>query len=303
LSTGPFRRPARRPPVPWYSRGFPARVRTYLAERPTLRWAVAVAVAAFVAGYLLTWILFFPGIGRSAIVTVPDLTGLQRVAAERALGRIGLEMEVGEPIPNPRMARGRILVQEPLPGEEVPRGSTVRVVASDGPELRTVPSVRGLSREEAVGLLERHGFAVRVTAVRDRREEGMLLGLRPAAGEPATVGTTVELFISAGPPFVTVPRITGFPAAEARARLEAIGLTLGGVSYDPGSPEPPGTVVAQSPALGDSLRMGAAVRATLAGSDPRPPPPPPPPDPPYDDGDRFPDVPEEPPGGTAEGEQ
>jgi beta-lactam-binding protein with PASTA domain len=46
------------------------------------------------------------------------------------------------------------------------------------------------------------------------------------------------------------------------------------VAYDPASAEPAGTVIAQLPAAGDSLRMGSSVRLTLAGEDPRPPPPP-----------------------------
>jgi eukaryotic-like serine/threonine-protein kinase len=282
----------RRPPAPWHRRGFPGRVRAYFDERRLLRWIAVVAVLCFVGGYLLTWFLFFPGFARSAIVTVPDLTGMPRPAAERALGRLGLEVERGDPLPNPRFAEGRILMQVPLPGEEVPRGSTVRIVASAGPELRTVPGVRGLSREQAVGLLERYGFRVRVTELRDRRDAGTLLGLRPAAGEPAAVGSEVELVVSAGPPFVGVPEVTGGAVADVRARLEAVGLALGAVSYAPDSEQPRGTVVAQSPAAGDSLRMGSAVRVTLAGADPTPPPPPPMPEPVEWYDDAAPELPE-----------
>jgi beta-lactam-binding protein with PASTA domain len=269
-----FRRPAGRAAEPWHRRGLPGRARAWLGAHPAVGWAVAVVALCFVAGYLVTWVLFFPGFGRSAIVTVPDLTGMQRGAAERVLGRAGLEVERGEPMPNPRLARGRVLMQVPLPGEEVTRGSTVRIVPSAGPELRTVPAVRGMTRTAAVGLLERFGFRVRVTEVEDRRAEGTLLGLRPAAGEQAPVGGEVELVVSAGPPFVGVPEVTGAAASDARARLEAAGLTLGRVSYAPESAEAEGTVVAQQPAAGDSLRMGAGVRVTLAGPDPTPPPPP-----------------------------
>jgi eukaryotic-like serine/threonine-protein kinase len=293
--SGPvFRRTARRPAEPWHRRGLPGRVRAYLAGHRVLPWAVGIAAVCLVAGYLLTWVVFFPGFGRSAIVTVPDVTGMQRGAAQRTLGRLGLEVERGDPVPNPRMAEGRILMQVPLPGEEVPRGSTVRIVPSAGPVLRTVPAVRGLSRTEAVGLLERYGFRVRVTEVGDRREEGTLLGLRPAAGEPAAVGSAVELVVSAGPPFVAVPGVVGIPHADARLRLEGVGLTVRGVSYSPGSAEPEGTVVAQVPAAGDSLRMGSGVRLTLAGEDPTPPPPPEPEPVPEDlDGDGVPDAPVE----------
>jgi eukaryotic-like serine/threonine-protein kinase len=301
---GPFRPSARRAAVPWHRRGAVGRVRAYLEERRAVRWVLLVAATAFVVGYLVTWLLFFPGMGGSAIVTVPDVIGMSRAAAERTLGREGLEVERGEAISNPRMPEGRILLQVPLPGEEVPRGTPIRIVASAGPELRTVPSVRGLDRAGAEGMLQRYGFRVAVSAVRDRREEGTLLGLRPAAGEPAAVGSTVELFVSAGPPFVHVPSITGLAGGDARARLEAVGLSVGATSYAPGSPEPTGTVVAQTPAPGDSRRMGSAVRITVAGADPTPPPPPPPVAPEPDWLDPLPadgEPVQETPGGTREG--
>ena len=255
--------------------GGAGRIRRFFDERRLFAWVLAAALVFFLAGYLLTWILFFPGFGRSAIVTVPDLTDMAGPTAERTLGRMGLEVERAEAMPNPRIRRGRVLMQEPLPGEEVPRGTQVRIVLSAGPELRTIPSVRGLTREQAVGLLERYGFRVEVAEVADRREAGTVLELRPGAGEPAAVGTVVGLSVSAGPPFVRVPDVAGAASADARARLEAVGLGMGGVSYAPDSDQPTGTVVGQAPAAGDSLRMGSAVRVTLAGADPTPPPPPP----------------------------
>lgn len=289
-----FRRPASRPKREGSARGGGAGA--FAPVRPYVAWGLAAVGVCFLAGYLLTWVVFFPGFGRSGIATVPDLTGMPAPAAERALARLGLEVERGEPVPNPRIAANRVLMQVPLPGEEVPRGSAVRVVLSAGPELRTVPAVRGLGRAEAVGLLERYGFRVQVREVRDRSAAGTLLGLRPAAGEPAAVGSVVELAVSAGPPFVTIPAVTGGTAGDARARLDAAGLVLGTLSYAPESAEPAGTVVAQAPAAGDSLRMGSAVRVTLAGPDPTPPPPPPTPEPELIDldGDGVPDVAVEP---------
>lgn len=262
------------PPSTRWHRELPRRVRTYFDERRLLKYVLAAGVGFFILGYVLVTFLFFPGFGRSPIVTVPDLTGRTRAAAERALDRLGLEVERGDPIPNPRVRRGRVLMQTPLPGEEVPRGSTVRIVLSGGPEIRTVPAITGLSRTDAIGLLQRHGFRVAIRNVRDRREEGTILGLRPEPGGEAAVGSVVELVISSGPPFVPVPGVVGLTSSDARARLQAAGLALGRVSYDEFSPEPAGTILRQSPAEGDSLRMGSGVRVTLAGPDPNPPPPP-----------------------------
>jgi beta-lactam-binding protein with PASTA domain len=258
-------------PRPGWHRELPARVKRYFDERVLLKWVLITGFACFVGGYLLMTVLFFPGWGRAAIVTVPDLTDRTAGQADRALDRAGLELQRGGTLPNPRVRQGRVLMQTPLPGEEVARGSTVRIVLSSGPELRTVPSIRGLSRADAIGLLQRYGFVVVIRRVRDARESGTLLGLLPATGQRAAVGSRVILQVSAGPPFVQVPEVTGILSADARARLQAVGLVVGRTTYDPFSAEPEGTVLAQSPVAGDSLRQGSGVRVTLAGVDPNPP--------------------------------
>lgn len=274
--TPPAQPGRRRFPAPgggWH-RDLPVRVRRYFDERVLLKWVLITGFASFVLGYLVITLLFFPGFGRAAIVTVPDLTNGTAQQADRALDRAGLKIQRGDTMSNPRVPRGRVLMQTPLPGEEVARGSRVRIVLSTGPELRQVPSIRGLGRADAIGLLQRYGYTVAVRRVRDRRDEGTLLGLTPETGRRAAVGSVVTILISAGPPFVRVPALVGLQAGDARTRLQAGGLELGRVGYDPASLEPAGTIVGQSPAAGDSLRMGGGVRVTLAGTDPDPPPPP-----------------------------
>jgi beta-lactam-binding protein with PASTA domain len=272
----PPAKPGRRFPAPrpgWH-RELPVRVRRYFDERVLLKWVLATGFACFVIGYLLVTFLFFPGFGRSAIVTVPDLTSRTAQQADRALDGMGLKMQRGDSLPNPRVARGRVLMQTPLPGEEVARGSTVRIVLSTGPEMRAVPSIRGLSRADAIGLLQRYGYRVAIRRMHNRSEEGTLVALTPAAGQRAAVGSVVTITVSMGPPWVRVPAVVGLPVADARARLQAGGLEMGRVGYDPSAAAPVGTIVGQAPVEGDSLRMGAAVRVTLAGADPNPPPPP-----------------------------
>jgi beta-lactam-binding protein with PASTA domain len=263
----------RQPSTGWH-REIPGRVRRYFDERRLLKWVLISGVSFFVLGYVLMTLLFFPGFGRSAIVTVPDLTGRTRGAAERVVERLGLEVQRGQPIPNPRMRRGRVLMQTPLPGEEVPRGSTVRIVLSSGPEMRQVPSIRGLARADAIGLLQRFGFQVAIRRIHHRSEENSLIGTLPEGGKQAPVGGRVVMVVSNGPPRMMAPNVVGLMPGDARARLQAVGLSLGRVSYDPFSTDSAGVIIAQAPAAGDSLRMGSGVRVTLAGADPSPPPPP-----------------------------
>jgi serine/threonine-protein kinase len=249
----------------------PERVATYFNERKILKYVIYCGLAGFLLGYVFITLLFFP-FGRSAIVTVPDVRGKTLAQARRAFDRVGLEAQIGDSLSHPTVRAGRVLAQVPLPGQEAARGSEVEVIVSQGPERRAVPSITGLGKDDAVALLQRMGFRVRLASVVDDSPEGKLLGMDPKAGTRMPMPGTVTLTLSAGPPKVLVPSVLALDEGDAAARLEAVGLRLGRVSYDSLSAEPRGTVLSQAPAAGDSLRMGSAVRVVLAGPDPNPPP-------------------------------
>ncbi|HEX9936425.1 MAG TPA: PASTA domain-containing protein [Longimicrobium sp.] len=247
------------------------RVKAYFDERRLLKYIIYCGLGGFFFGYLLILLLFFPGFGRSAIVTVPDVRGMTQNAARRALERAGLEITRGNTLNNPRVQAGRVLSQVPLPGQEASRGSDVRVILSAGPNLRPVPSIASLDKDEAISLLQRMGFQVRLRHVVNMAEEGTLLAIDPRAGTQVPMPGVVVLNISAGPPKILTPSVLSTTREAAAAALQAAGLRLGRVSYDSASTAPLGDVVAQSPAAGDSIRMGGAVRITLSGRDPNPP--------------------------------
>ncbi|HEX6749787.1 MAG TPA: PASTA domain-containing protein [Longimicrobium sp.] len=250
------------------------RVKAYFDERRLLKYIIYCGLGGFFLGYLFITILFFPGFGRSAIVTVPDVRGKPMSTARRELDRAGLEVQRGPTLNHPHIPAGRVLSQVPLPGQEAARGSAVRLIVSAGPDRRAIPSIAGMDRDEAIGLLQRMGFQVRLRTVQNMKEEGTILGMEPRAGAQVPMPGIVVLTLSAGPPKIVTPGVLGITQDEAAARLEAAGLRLGRITYDPASTAPLGDIVAQSPEAGDSIRMGGSVRITLSGVDPNPAPPP-----------------------------
>jgi len=260
------------PPVRERIRGGARRAKAYVDAHPLLRRILYFGVGSFLLGYLFITLAFFPGFGRSAIVNVPDLRGMSLQGARRALADAGLELSRGPNLNNP-MRAGHVLTQVPLAGQEAARGTFVRIFLSDGPDRRPVPALAGLDKDEAIALLQRMGFQVRLRTVNSPREEGTLLGMTPAAGTQVPMPGIVVLSISSGPPKILAPSVTGGTIDQAEATLEAAGLRLGHVSYDSLSTAPLGDVVGQSPAAGDSVRMGGSVRVTISGHDPTPPPP------------------------------
>jgi len=239
------------------------------------RWlrVAGLVVGAFVVGYVLTALIFFPGWGRRAIVTIPDLRGKPFAEARRAAEDVDLHVERGSVLFHPTVRAGAVLAQSPLPGQEVTRGAAIRVTLSGGPERMPMPDVSDLAAPQAQDLLTRIGFRVRIRIVISDRPEGRVLGTVPAAGTPVSVPSVVELTLSAGPPEVVVPSVAvpdlaGLPEPAAREALRSAGLRLGSVEYDPDSSAPLGGVASQSAAPGDSVKAGTAVRITISGSPP-----------------------------------
>ncbi len=244
-------------------------------RRRLLLRVLGLGLGAFVVGYVLTTLLVFPGFGRQAIVTVPDLRGRTFAAARRISDDAGVDLARGPWLYHPTVDSGAVLAQSPLPGQEVTRGAQVRVTLSAGRERRPVPQVSDLTAAQAQSLLQRTGFAVRVRRILSDRAEGRVLGVNPKEGTQLPVLSTVELTLSAGPPvvvvpIVAVPDLAGMPEPQARGALREAGLRLGEVSYEPGSSVPLGGIAAQSPAAGDSVRAGTSVRVTISGNPPTP---------------------------------
>lgn len=165
------------------------------------RRSLAIGLGAFVVGYALTVLLFFPGWwGRGVIVTVPDVRGRTLAQAERQIERAGLEVERGNTFAHPTVPRGAILAQSPLPGQETSRGDAIRITVSAGPDQRPVPDVSGLSGDQARRVLANTGYQVQVQVVSDQRPAGQVVAVQPAAGTVLRVPARVLLQLSAGPP-------------------------------------------------------------------------------------------------------
>ena len=231
--------------------------------------ALGVAAVMFGVGYLLAALLFFRG-GGAHVVTVPDLRGQPEAEARRVLDRLDLEMERGSALVHPEVPVGSVLAQSPLPGQEVPPGSVVRVTLSAGRDRVSVPDVTRFAAAQALDLLMRSGFEVQVDTVPHERARGRVVATEPAAGTPVELPARLRLVVSAGPPLTGVPQLVGLDEAAARQALDAAGLQAGEGVYDPYAYAAPGAVVAQDPPAGDSITVGSAVRLIIAGFAPAP---------------------------------
>jgi serine/threonine-protein kinase len=134
-------------------------------------------------------IMVLPSRGRAPI-PVPEVVGQGRDDALRVITRAGLKATVTEQF-SATVPDGSVISQRPR-GRAVPRGSTVALVVSKGPDLVAVPRVIGQSAGSATANLKQLGFDVQ-----QHEFFGGLLGRvfrqNPGGGRRLPRGSTVTL--------------------------------------------------------------------------------------------------------------
>ncbi|MET0921024.1 MAG: PASTA domain-containing protein [Acidimicrobiia bacterium] len=99
-------------------------------------------------------------------------------------------------------------------------------LASTGGGTAGVPSVVGLSSDQATKRLADAGFGIRVVTRDSDDPAEIVIAQSPAAGEFVRDGSNVELVVSRGPPKVKVPSVVGKPVADATAELQNAGFVV-----------------------------------------------------------------------------
>jgi eukaryotic-like serine/threonine-protein kinase len=224
--------------------------------------ALAVLIGALV-GLALT---------RDTSTEVPDVTGKQFEVARALLLENGFS--VAEVVEVERHAEAnQVLEQDPTPGNASLDCSflsffcskpAVTLTVSKGPGSGRVPSVSGLSEEDATEKLEAADFEVKTTKVSsDSVEEGLVVHTEPGGGSTATHGSTVTLFVSTGPKLTKVPVVVGAQRRIAVEQVRARGLVPSVSEEESGSPA--GKVLSQSPSAGTEVAPGSVVSIVVSG--------------------------------------
>ena len=193
-------RPREREPLRW-------RLTGPLSWQRWLVLALVILLTGFGAGYVLATQVFFPRpdtAGRG--IPAPDLYGETFAQAEAILRT--LELGVGDitSMKSTAMAAGRILAQDPVPGQQLMPGAEIAVGVSAGPPELRVPPLVGLGSGTARELLESLGFEVAVQQTRSLElPAGVVTRTEPAAGTLQSLPAEVTMIVSTGPPPVEVP--------------------------------------------------------------------------------------------------
>ena len=199
----------------------------------------------------------------AAPVQVPNLIGEQDADADAQLRAIGLVADF-EAEDDPDVPAGTVIDQDPEAGEELPRGSAVRLTVSNGPGTEAIPDVQGMTPAEAANVLGRAGFEVAFAEEpSDQVDEGTVTRTDPPAGTELPRGETVTVYESSGSASVTVPDVLGMTQDDAIGTLQDAGFRVVSSSRTVADPDDDGRVIGQSPAGGTTAERGSTVEITI----------------------------------------
>jgi serine/threonine-protein kinase len=192
--------------------------------------------------------------------TVPQLVGLTPEAAVNAIAKLPLVTGTITEVFDSEIPKGFVISADPAPGTKVRRDAAIKLLVSKGIETFELLSYVGKIGEEALTELSEAGFDVTVTYAFDEKIiPGGVISQNPADGE-LPKGAKIELIVSKGSAFVTIPTkgIVGLKQEKARQILEGLGLVV--LDKPAGSKNK--TVINVSPKAGTKVKRGSTV--TLA---------------------------------------
>ncbi|HVD11103.1 MAG TPA: Stk1 family PASTA domain-containing Ser/Thr kinase [Gaiellaceae bacterium] len=129
------------------------------------------------------------------LAAVPDVLQQTRQSAESELRSAGFVPEAV--LVDSDSPQGLVVAQDPDPGTEKPKGETVQISVSNGPQTATVPDVLDQDQASAESELQAAGFKVRVVKqdTADPTQDGVVMDQSPAPGLEAQPGSRVTIVV------------------------------------------------------------------------------------------------------------
>ncbi|MDR1861740.1 MAG: Stk1 family PASTA domain-containing Ser/Thr kinase [Candidatus Ancillula sp.] len=238
-----------------------------------------IIIGSIIAGVVVLLLIIFlvvfnmaPHDDPNAKVTVPTISkSMAKDKACQTLNDIGLTCSLVDDKDSAE-EKDKLTGQDPAPGVEVPKGSTVTLKYSTGPADSTIPkTIVAKSFDDAKKALETAGYIVSVKKADDARtvdcvnpgtlsspeevtlnegacqtDKSQVAGTKPAVGTSAKKGSTVTLYLSSG--VATIPNLVGQTKDAAKKILDSMGLKMAEGGEEINDQIPSGSVVTQTPA-------------------------------------------------------
>jgi eukaryotic-like serine/threonine-protein kinase len=217
------------------------------------------------AGLVATYVLFAAAAMRVALrareVQVPDLTNRTANEATAIASNLGLTIRVDETRrPDPKIAAGRVIAQEPPAGSVARRQRTMRVWLSAGQRSTIVPELVGETERTAQLRLAQDGLTLNALSEIHSPDlpSDIVVAQTPAA---RSASGQVALLVNRGARGVTyvMPDLIGVNGDRAAEMLRDRGFRVAIVGSSPYPGVAAGVVIRQSPQAGFQIGPGEPI--------------------------------------------
>ncbi|MCR6713236.1 MAG: Stk1 family PASTA domain-containing Ser/Thr kinase [Demequina sp.] len=161
------------------------------------------------------------------MITVPSVVGSQEEVARAALDEARLTAAKSETVYDDTIPKGEVISASPKPGTSIRHDEPVTLTVSGGPEPIVVPDLTGMTLEEAQASLA--DYAMDVTVEHDRTEKvakGQIFKQDPKADADAHRTDPITIWVSDGPPLITVDDYVGMDYADGVAAAKKDGFNV-----------------------------------------------------------------------------
>ncbi len=243
-------------------------------DRPR-RWVrrVLIALVALLVAAAVALAAFFYIVANRPTADVAAVINLDEAQARNVLETAGFEVAVDR-VRRDGTQQGTVLEQDPAAGVELREGRTVKIVVSDGPELKPLPELVNLPQIEADAKLRVLNLAVGTITTENSEDVQRDYVIRWSVpgqgvlpvGTEVVSGTTVDLVVSAGPAQRPVPDITNVAFDQAVAMLAdpTVRLHAQRVDDEFSRDIPAGNVIRTDPPVGTNVDRDSTVAIVVS---------------------------------------
>jgi eukaryotic-like serine/threonine-protein kinase len=230
---------------------------------PWLLLAILVAAAVAAAGFVVFQQLAVPSAAVPNVVTLPMDQAEARInAADRRETDVEWELRERQ-VYNDNVEAGLVISQDPGGGQDLDDGGTITIVVSRGAHPVDLPDMDSATLDAAKAALEEAELEVGniEPQFHETIPEGTLITWKVNGEErpgQAPKHSKVDLVVSSGPQPREIPSLTGSTEADARAKLEGLGLKTT-TRQDYSDTVESGKVIGTSPAAGQQAKRGDTV--------------------------------------------
>ncbi len=240
-----------------------------MGKKKNSKRTVGIVIGALVAIVAIAAVVLAVSGAFGGQTRVPDVTGQTEDAARQAIEAAGYTVGEVTQENSADTVSGRVIRTDPAADTELAKGETVNIVISLGAKKGTIPSLDGMTADEAQAAIEKAGFVAKFGGNESSdAKENTVSRQDPAAGGEADEGTTITYWISTGPEMTNVPNVIGDDQASAKKTLEDAGFTVSVQDGDYSDRYSEGMVMSQEP-NGGQLAEGETVTIYISlGQDP-----------------------------------